>query len=380
MIKNQTTPELLSSMFYYIANCYDDKHFPDLCVVYQFLLTEQKEEYAYYISIENGVSEVHEGRHRSPSLAISATVVDLFNIFKGALNPYWGFATRKYRVQGSLHDLMQMRKVFNKAFDHTDIPELDNETGDFEIPSKRVWKKPQKVLVINASPRRLEGYTYFYLRSLLEGIQAAGTRVEWIELYDPNIRIESCRGCLSCWSSTYGQCVIQDDAAPLVKQIDEASLILYAFPLYIGSVPDKLKRLMDRSLVLLTPYCASHQGFVRHPRRRKKEQYTALFVISGLTGAKQFQPVIDTFKLETIGFHRPLLAAMIRPGAKGLYDIPFFREDLHRVLAALKQAGTELIENGRISRKILKTISRPYIPKSLFHRAWNIYWHLNRHV
>ena len=77
--------------------------------------------------------------------------------------------------------------VLNKLFSQ-EIPGIDDQIKDYEDPKKRKWNKPKKVLIINGNPRMKAGFTYFYLRPLIKGIEKADVIVEIVDVYDPKIK------------------------------------------------------------------------------------------------------------------------------------------------------------------------------------------------
>ena len=102
MIEIPSTKENLSNLFNYWINLYDEKRFPDLEVVYQFVLEEEKIEYPFYLSISKGRAEYCEGQHSNPSITIYSPVSVWLDIASGKLNGTWGWLTRKYRIEGQL--------------------------------------------------------------------------------------------------------------------------------------------------------------------------------------------------------------------------------------------------------------------------------------
>ena len=64
-----------------------------------------------------------------------------------------------------------------------------------------------KALFINGSPRK-NGNTAKLLQRAMEGAEAAGAEVEWVNLYDRKLNI---KGCMSCWPK--GDCPWRTDAA-----------------------------------------------------------------------------------------------------------------------------------------------------------------------
>lgn len=48
-----------------------------------------------------------------------------------------------------------------------------------------------------------------------------------------DLNVTPCKGCLSCWARTEGECVIKNDDMPAVKKrIEEADIIIESYPLY----------------------------------------------------------------------------------------------------------------------------------------------------
>lgn len=378
MIEILSTKENLSNFFHYQVNRYDNKRFPKFEAVYQFVLQEDGKTYYFYLSVSGGKAEYGEGKHSNPTVTIYSPVSVWLDIASGKLNGTWGWLTRKYRIKGPLYYLKTLDKVFGKKFTDEEIPGIEDKIQDFEIPEKRVWKKPDKVLVINGSPRRKNGFTYFYLQYLLKGIEQTGTEIEVINVYDKNLNIEPCRGCFVCWTKTEGKCVVEDDANELIEKANNTHLIIYAFPLYIDSVPAKLKAFLDRMFITVMPIFVPFNNLTRHPIRNMKERYIALLSVNGFPEIEHFKPVVETFKGISRNSHRPLIAAILRPGAES-FTAPPYRNYLKEILASLEQAGKELIEQGKISKRILKSVSGNYgISKKLWRTSANLHWFLKR--
>lgn len=87
------------------------------------------------------------------------------NLISGA----WGWLTGKNHIKGSFHYLIILNKLLGKKFTTKEIPGIDDQIADFEINQRHRWKKPDKVLIINGSPRNKVGFTFFnyiYLSTL----------------------------------------------------------------------------------------------------------------------------------------------------------------------------------------------------------------------
>jgi len=374
MIEIPSTKENLSNLFHYWVNLYDNKRFPDFEAVYQFVLKEKEETYYFYLSVSGGKADWAEGKHNSPSVTIYSPVSVWLDIISGKLSGTWGYLAKKYRIEGPLHYLKMLNKVFGKKFTNEEIIGVEDKIQDFEISKKRVWRKPDKVVIINGSPRRMNGFTYFYLQYLIKGIEQTGTEVEVIEIYDENFDIEPCRGCFTCWTKTNGKCVIKDDANKLIEKVNNTYLTIYAFPLYIDSIPAKMKAFLDRHFIMVKPVFVPYHNLTRHPLWHTKERYIAIFSISGFPEIEQFKPVVETFKGIARNSHRPLIATILRPGAES-FTAPPYRNYLKEILSSLEQAGDDLVERGKVSKRILKSISSDYgVSKELWRTYTNLHW------
>lgn len=378
MIEIPSTKDNLSNLFRYWVNLYDNKQFPDFEAVYQFVFEEGGKIYHFYLCASKGKAEYGEGEHSNPSITIYSPVSVWLDITSGKLSGVWGWLTRKYRIEGPLYYLKMLNKVFGKKFTDEEISGVEDKIQDFEILKKRVWKKPDKILVINGSPRRKKGFTYFYLQYLIKGIEQTGTEVEVIDIYDKNFSIEPCRGCFTCWTKTNGKCVIEDAANELIEKANNTYLTIYAFPLYIDSVPAKLKAFLDRQFIIVMPVFVPYHNLTRHPLWNTKERYMTIFSISGFPEIEQFKSVVETFKGIARNSHRPLIASILRPGAES-FTAPPYRNYLKEILASLEKAGRELVGQGKISLKVLESISSNYgVSKKLWYTYSNLHWLLKR--
>jgi putative NADPH-quinone reductase/putative sterol carrier protein len=376
MLEMPTAKESLGFLFRIMAEQYDDVRYPDFKAVYQFELEEDGETYCFVISIADGKAVVGEGRHESPSITMIASVAIWLDIASGRLNGAWGLITSKYRIVGPLHYLIKLNKLFTKELTKSEMPGMDEGIDDFELKPQKSWKKPKKVLVMHGSPRGRDGVTWFYLRYLIQGMEQAGVEVETIHLYDKELTIEPCRGCFLCWTKKNGKCVIKDDANELTEKVANSYLTIYAFPLYIDSMPAKLKAFLDRQFITVMPVFVPYGNLTRHPLWNLRERYMALFAISGFPEIEHFKPVIETFRGISRNSHKPLVAEIVRPGAPALYVAPPYRNHLKRVVASLRQAGQDLAEKGGIAKNILNAISSDYaVSKAAWRNNANFFWY-----
>lgn len=100
----------------------------------------------------------------------------------------------------------------------------------------------KRVLILSTSPRR-GGNSETLADAFLRGAEEAGHQVEKVCLYEKDIRF--CRGCLACQKT--GACVIRDDMAPILDQMRNADVLVFATPIYFYEMSGQMKTLLDRS-------------------------------------------------------------------------------------------------------------------------------------
>ena len=151
----------------------------------------------------------------------------------------------------------------------------------------------KKVLVLNGSPRR-NGTTASLVNAFVEGAESVGNEVR--NLYLPGMNIRGCMACEAC-SHNGGRCSIQDDDMHLVNEAFEwADVVVFASPMYWGTITGQLKTTIDR---LYAEYCKlGHRGFVKQ---------TALIMTSRGAGAPDsyYHMALDSYHVftELIGWH-----------------------------------------------------------------------------
>jgi multimeric flavodoxin WrbA len=101
-------------------------------------------------------------------------------------------------------------------------------------------------IVISGS-RNPEGQTARALGALAKGVEKAGSSVK--SVYLPAMNLERCRQCEEHgWGlcRAEGRCIIEDDFAGLVEQIEEVDGVVFANPVYFGSLSESMRAFLDR--------------------------------------------------------------------------------------------------------------------------------------
>lgn len=101
----------------------------------------------------------------------------------------------------------------------------------------------KKVLAVLGSPRK-KSYSSYLANQVIKRLQAGGTEVDVIKLYD--LEIKPCLACESCRKAKSNFCIQDDDMKPLYSRILESDALLLACPIYYFSVNAKMKLFIDR--------------------------------------------------------------------------------------------------------------------------------------
>ena len=121
----------------------------------------------------------------------------------------------------------------------------------------------RKIMILCGSPRA-KGNTNTLAGWVAGGAAEAGADVEIVDAANLDYKANGCRACMGCQKSEKFECVIDDEAAVVLRRIGEADVVVFATPVYFFGPTAQLKLLMDRmfSLVKIDPA----DGSVRHAK------------------------------------------------------------------------------------------------------------------
>jgi multimeric flavodoxin WrbA len=93
-------------------------------------------------------------------------------------------------------------------------------------------------------------------------------RVE-TETYELRIlEMAYCVGCFECWTRTPGLCRTTGDAGhELARAIIQSDLAVFVSPITFGGYSSEIKKVLDRSICLISPFFRRIDGEVHHRRR-----------------------------------------------------------------------------------------------------------------
>ena len=104
---------------------------------------------------------------------------------------------------------------------------------------------------------------------------ASGWTVERVQLRD--VFIAYCKGCFDCWVKTPGICATRDGAGVVTRALARSDLVTLLSPITFGGYSSELKKALDRSIGIVSPFFMRLDGEVHHQPRYSR--YPALLGI-----------------------------------------------------------------------------------------------------
>lgn len=219
-----------------------------------------------------------------------------------------------------------------------------------------------KVIAVNSSPLMAKGNTAAILTPFLEGMKEAGAEVELF--YTKKLKIKPCQGCFNCWVKTPGVCIQRDDMDMLRPKLDEADIWVLATPLYVDGMTGPMKNLLDRIIPGAQPFFELRDDHIRHPLRGKTNSGKIVLVSNcGFWERDNFDALLIHIKAICRNTNREFAGALLRPHGpvlKPMLEIGGLVED---VIEAAREAGRQLVRDGKMSPDTLSTVSRELMPR-----------------
>lgn len=227
-----------------------------------------------------------------------------------------------------------------------------------------------KVLAFNSSPRMQNGNTAIILNPFLEGMKEMGAEVEL--LFTKKLNVNPCQGCFNCWLKTPGKCFQKDDMQMLLPKLHEADILVLATPLYVDGMSAPMKNVIDRMVPLVQPFVELRDGHYRHVVREGHE-YASLVLVSncGFWETDNFDTLLVHVKAACKNMAKEFAGAVLRPHGAMLGGMVEMGVPLDDVLEAAKEAGRELVRDGKMSPGTLATVSRELMPSETYLQNMN---------
>ncbi len=224
------------------------------------------------------------------------------------------------------------------------------------------------ILAFNSSPRDHEtSKTELVLEKFLEGARQAGAATE--TLYLRNYKIKHCLGCYSCWLQTPGRCVQKDDMSEdLFNRYLAADLVVLATPIYHATMNARMKLFIERTMPMMDPLGEAPEG--GHPHRFEKMPKVVALSVAGYWDQSMFQALSLTWRM-CLG--ADLIAEIYRHSSEFLVS-PQFQPQIQAVLAAVAQAGKEVVRQGRVNPDTMTALAQPLAPPETLLPLVRTFW------
>ncbi len=222
-----------------------------------------------------------------------------------------------------------------------------------------------KVVAINSSPHMSKGCTALLLNPFLEGMKEAGAEVELF--YTKDLEINPCQGEFNCWLKTPGKCFQRDDMATLLPKLAKANIWVVATPVYVDGVTGPMKNLLDRIIPLGQPFFELREGHCRHPGRELPKGGKLVLVSNcGLWEMDNFDPLLVHMKAVSKNLGGEFAGALLRPHGPALRGMMGTGMPVDDIFKAAKEAGHQLVQEGKMSPETLKVVSRELMPREMY--------------
>jgi multimeric flavodoxin WrbA len=232
-----------------------------------------------------------------------------------------------------------------------------------------------KVFAINSSPLMAKGNTAVILNPFLDGMKEAGAEVELF--YTKKLKIKPCQGEFNCWLKTPGVCFQRDDMDILRPKLDEADVWVLATPVYVDGMSGPLKNFLDRIIPGAQPFFELRNGHIRHPASgTRKPRKMVLVSNCGFWELDNFDPLVVHVKAICKNTNMEFAGALLRPHGPAMRPMLEMGGLVEDVIEAARDAGRQLVRNGKISPQTLSTVSRELMPLEEYFQQANLNFQL----
>ena len=221
------------------------------------------------------------------------------------------------------------------------------------------------VIALNGSPRKNNGNTSLILNPFIEGMIEAGADVELY--YVDDLKIKPCHGDLACWTKTPYICPLDDDMAWLNPEIAEADILVLASPVYCDGFTGPMKMLMDRMMPNVLPFMELREGHTRHQMcSGSTSRKIALVSNCGLWEMDNFNVIVAHTKAFCRNANAEFAGALLRPHGEAMKRVIEMDLPIYDILDAAREAGRQVVKDGRISEETSSKVSRELISRDVY--------------
>lgn len=222
-----------------------------------------------------------------------------------------------------------------------------------------------KAVVINGSPKGNKGNTALILTPFIDGMEDAGADVK--VFYTSEMNIKPCQGEYNCWFKTPGKCFQKDDMQKFLSELMDTEIFVLATPLYVDGMAGPLKNMLDRIIPIAEPIIELRDDHCRHPGRVKVKNGKFVLVSNcGFWELDNFDALITHVRAIGRNINMEYAGALLRPHGPALKGMMDQGMDMSDIFEAAKNAGRQLVRDGKMSPDTLKAVSRDLLSKEQY--------------
>jgi multimeric flavodoxin WrbA len=153
----------------------------------------------------------------------------------------------------------------------------------------------------------------------------------------------------------------------LLPEIAAADVLILATPVYVDGMAGPLKNLLDRMIPIGQPAIELREGHSRHPDRVGLRNGKLVLVSNcGFWELDNFEPLLAHVRAISKNLGRVFAGALLRPHGPALRQMMAQGAPVDDVLRAAREAGRQLVCEGRMSPNTLSLISRELLPQQAY--------------
>lgn len=161
----------------------------------------------------------------------------------------------------------------------------------------------------------------------------------------------------------------------LLPKLARADVWVFATPVYFDGISGSMKKLIERMLPLVEPFFEVRDGHCRHPRRKGTKSGKVVLVSScGFWEMDNFDPLLVHMKAICKNAGRKFAGALLRPHGAAMTRMREGSAPIDDILAAAKEAGRQLVTDGRMSPATLQVVSRNLISVDQLVQGANLFF------
>lgn len=151
------------------------------------------------------------------------------------------------------------------------------------------------------------------LRTIEDAVDSTLGTSGWIvnRIQLRNVFIASCQGCFDCWVKTPGLCATRDGAGGVTRALACSDLAVLLSPITFGGYSSELKKALDRSIGIVSPFFTRIDGEVHHKSRYTRHPALLGVGVSEDRDPEEAQIFARLVARNAINFHAPAHAVCL---------------------------------------------------------------------